>query len=135
MKKLLALVLALAFILSLSACTNKQNIGGQNNNTTNSSYGSSSGESSTPAPEYVAPQSNGTSDVNTVKITQDKALEIALKHFSLKKENVREIEVELDRERKGIVWDVDFESGNIDYSVEINSETGEIVKAEKEIDN
>lgn len=131
MKKILAFVLVLAFVLSLSACTTKENIGGKNSNNTNSSYS----ESSTPNPEYVAPQSNSTSDVNTVKITQEQALEIALKHFSLKKENVREIEVELDRERKGIVWDVDFESGNIDYSVEINSETGEIVKAEKEIDN
>ena len=137
MKKLLAIILSLIFLVSLSACTTNENVGGENsdNNGSSSYNGAFDGASSTPAPQYVAPQSGNQSDVNTAQISKDEALDIALKYFSLKKENVRDIEVELDKERKGTVWEVDFKSGNKEYSVDVNSNTGAVIKAENEIDD
>lgn len=39
---------------------------------------------------------------------------------------------ELDRERKTIVYEVEFVSGKHEYDYEVNAETGKIIKAEKE---
>ncbi len=136
MKKLSAFVLTLIFVISLSACTANKDMDGENGNAnSSSSYNQSSDASSTPAPQYTAPQSGNQSDVNTAQISKDEALDIALKYFSLKKENVRDIEVELDKERKGTVWEVDFKSGNKEYSVDVNSNTGAVIKAENEIED
>ncbi len=68
------------------------------------------------------------------KITRDQAIEKALSNAGLKKENVRGLEAELDKEHGGTYWEVDFESGNMEYSYDINAETGEILKVEKEFD-
>ena len=137
MKKLLLFLLALTLTLTFSACATTQNAG-ENNNTNSGTTSSASSDtaSSTPTPNYVAPQ-NGTQSgvVSTTKITREAALDIALTAAGLNKENIRELEIELDTENGITVWEIDFESGNMDYSYDINAETGKIVKSEKDKDN
>lgn len=136
MKKLLLFLLTIVLVLALSACATNQNASGNNGGNNNSSSSSSDITSSTPSPEYVAPSDNNQSNVTTdTKISRDKALEIALNHAGLKQENIRGLDIELDKENGVTVWDVDFESGDIDYSYDINAETGEIVKRETERDD
>ena len=79
------------------------------------------------------PQTTPPADEKTF-ITRDKAIELALNHAKLTRTQVRDLETELDRERTGVFWEVDFESGGYEYSYDINAETEAIAKAEKERD-
>ncbi len=65
-------------------------------------------------------------------IGKDKALEIALAHAKLTKDQVKEIEIELDYEYGTMIYDVEFETKEFEFEYEIDAESGEIVKAEKE---
>lgn len=66
-------------------------------------------------------------------IGKDKALEIALNDAGLAKTDVRDIEVELDREVVGTTaYEVSFEEGFDDYDYVIDAETGEILKSKKD---
>lgn len=136
MKKISLFLLTLILVFALSACTTNKNAGGNNGGNNNPSSSSSDIASSTPTPNYVAPSDNNQSNVTTdTKISRDKALEIALEAAGLKQENIRGLDIELDKENGVTVWDVDFESGEMDYSYDINAETGEIVKHETERDD
>lgn len=65
-------------------------------------------------------------------ISKSQAVEIALKAAGLKKADVAELETELDEERRVPVWEVSFETRQVEYSYEINAENGKIVKSESE---
>ena len=45
------------------------------------------------------------------------------------------MEIELDDEDGALVYEVEFKSGNMEYSYEINAATGAILKHEAELDN
>ena len=68
------------------------------------------------------------------RITPEEAVDIALKDAGLKKDAVRDLDVELDRETAGTHYDVDFESGGHDYEYEIDALSGKILQARKERD-
>ena len=59
---------------------------------------------------------------------------MALNHAGLNKTQIYDLEAEIDRERGGTYWEIDFESGNLEYSYDINAQTEEIRKLEKERD-
>lgn len=125
MKKLLTLLLATVFLFSLSACDN--NAGAADKN-------------STPAPQSTPTENQPTSTpskptVNDAKISRDKAIEIALEKAKLKKADVRDLEAELDYEKGVLVWEVDFDYQNLDYSYDINANTGAIIFEEVEKDD
>lgn len=66
-------------------------------------------------------------------IGRDAALEAALKHASLSKNDVRNIDIELDYEYGSMVYEVEFEVGTTtEYEYDINAATGEIVWYEKD---
>ena len=44
------------------------------------------------------------------------------------------LDIELDKERGSKVWEIDFEHGNMEYSYDVDSETGAITKVERERD-
>lgn len=67
------------------------------------------------------------------KITKDEAKTIALGHAGLAETDVRFYKTELDRERKIIVYEIDFDSGKYEYEYEIDADTGKVIKAQKEI--
>lgn len=64
-------------------------------------------------------------------ITLEEAINIALKDAGLTKDQVQDLDAELDRDAGVVHYDVDFEKDNKDYDYEIHAETGEILKAEK----
>ncbi len=65
-------------------------------------------------------------------IGSDAALDIALSHAKLGKNDVRNIEVELDYEYGSMVYEVEFESGAVEYEYDINAADGDIVWYEKD---
>ena len=122
MKKLLAVVLVAFFIFALAAC---DDIGEhvKNNNKINTPTQS--------ANDSTQSQNNQT-DSNI--ITRERAIELALAHAGLTEAQVYDLEAELDRERGGTYWEVDFENGTYEYSYDINAQTEEIRRLEKERD-
>lgn len=72
---------------------------------------------------------------STAVIYREKAKSIALNHAGLKEANVRELEIELDKEKGVLVYEVSFESGKYDYEYHINAVTGAIKFSEKEAEN
>ncbi len=135
MKKLSLFLFTLILLATLPACATNEKVDDNNQNGTSSSV-SSDVAPSEPSPYYVAPSDNNQSNITgDTKISKDKAIEIALNHAGLKKESVRDIDAELDREKGVTVWEIDFESGNTDYSYDINAETGGIVNYKSERDD
>ena len=67
----------------------------------------------------------------TVKITKEEAVEIALKNAGFTKDQIRDLEAELDKEDGSFHYDVEFEHNDKDYEYKIHAETGKILKAEK----
>ncbi len=63
------------------------------------------------------------------------ALDIALKHAGLVRDNVYDIEAELENERGRYIYEISFKSAGFEYDYDIDAKTGEIVKWEKEFDD
>lgn len=63
-----------------------------------------------------------------------KAKSIALNHAGVSENKVYDMEIELDEEDGMLVYEVEFKSGGMEYSYEINAATGAIVKQETEPD-
>ena len=63
-----------------------------------------------------------------------KAKAIALNHAGVSESKAYDIEIELDEEDGMLVYEVEFKSGGMEYSYEINAATGAIVKQEAEPD-
>ena len=64
-----------------------------------------------------------------------KAKSIALNHAGVSESKAYDMEIELDDEDGTLVYEVEFKSGNMEYSYEINAATGAILKHESEIDD
>lgn len=67
-------------------------------------------------------------------LSAEEAKAIALNHAGLTEADVIHLRSEYDMERGKPEWDIDFRSGDWEYDYEINAETGEILKSEKEYD-
>ena len=64
-----------------------------------------------------------------------KAKSIALNHAGVSENKAYDMEIELDDEDGTLVYEVEFKSGNMEYSYEINAATGAILKHEAELDD
>ena len=64
-----------------------------------------------------------------------KAKSIALNHAGLSENQAYDMEIELDDEDGTLVYEVEFKSGGMEYSYEINTASGAILKHETEIDD
>ena len=64
-----------------------------------------------------------------------KAKSVALNHAGVSENKAYDMEIELDDEDGTLVYEVEFKSGNMEYSYEINAATGAILKHETEIDD
>ena len=67
-------------------------------------------------------------------IGHGKAKAIALNHAGVSESKAYDMEIELDEEDGMLVYEVEFKSGGMEYSYEINAATGAIVKQEAEPD-
>ena len=64
-----------------------------------------------------------------------KAKSIALNHAGVSENEAYDMEIELDDEDGTLVYEVEFQSGNMEYCYEINAASGAILKHETEIDD
>ena len=76
-----------------------------------------------------AAQPTSSSDIGHAK-----AKAIALNHAGVSESKVYDMEIELDEEDGMLVYEVEFKSGGMEYSYEIDAATGAIVKQETEPD-
>jgi uncharacterized membrane protein YkoI len=67
-----------------------------------------------------------------VKVSKDEVKKTVLNHAGLKEAEVKGYRAELDRERGGLVYEVEFDSGKYEYDYEVSAETGKVLKSEKE---
>ena len=81
------------------------------------------------------PEKEKTKQGVTNEITAEKAKEIALNHAGLNANQVRDLDIEKDRDDGIVKYEIDFESGRMEYEYEIHAETGKILKAEKDYDD
>ncbi len=68
-------------------------------------------------------------------IGEAKAKEIAFEHAGVQSSNVRELEVERDRDNGVSLYEISFKSGGYEYEYEINAKTGSILQHERERDD
>ena len=71
----------------------------------------------------------------TGDIDHAKAKSIALNHAGVSENKAYDMEIELDDEDGTLVYEVEFKSGGMEYSYEINAATGAILKHEAELDD
>ncbi len=69
---------------------------------------------------------------NKNEISEDEAREIAVGEFNLKLEDVEFTQVDKDKDGEVLKYELEFIQGTTKYEVDINRETGEVLKAEKE---
>ena len=147
MKKLLVLALALSTLLALSACTQQKKdplpqtpsapaeskvVETQPESKPSESVAESVPNTQSNAPEASKPNTN---KEESKLISKDKAVEIALKKAGLDKKSVFDLDAELDREREGVLWEVDFETKEYEYSYDINAYDGTVVNSKREIND
>jgi uncharacterized membrane protein YkoI len=66
------------------------------------------------------------------KITGEEAYNTALKHANKTKKQAKFKKCEPDHEHGRKIYEVEFVSGGFEYEYEIDADTGEVLKAEKE---
>ena len=67
-----------------------------------------------------------------VKVDKEEVKKTVLAHAGLNEAEVKFYKAELDRERGGLVYEVEFDAGKYEYDYEVDAETGKVLKAEKE---
>ena len=80
----------------------------------------------------LTPSGANVSNSTAVAVTREEAIDKALKHVGLKKEDVKDLEVDLDTEREGVFWEINFDHKDQEFSFDINANTGEIVSSKRE---
>lgn len=89
--------------------------------------------------KYLTPDTATDTEISEKdKIAKEAALAIAIKDAGINEADVRDLDIELDKEREIFVYEIDFETYNnrqeIEYEYDINAATGEIIKKEIERD-
>ena len=90
---------------------------------------SASNETTKPSGQKPAP-SGTVQDIGYAK-----AKSIALNHAGVSENQAYDMDIELDDEDGTLVYEVEFKSGGMEYSYEINAASGAILKHETEIDD
>lgn len=85
----------------------------------------------TPAEQPTKPTPSGT----VQDIGYAKAKSIAMNHAGVSENEAYDMDIELDDEDGILVYEVEFKSGGMEYSYEINAATGAILKHETELDD
>ena len=80
------------------------------------------------SPKTTIPNTTTTENI----ITKDEAKAAVLKHAGLAESDVKRFDIELDRERNGLVYEVDFDAGKYEYEYEVDAVTGEVLRNHKE---
>ena len=97
-------------------------------------YGESTNVSNNNSSNTNKQNTNTNSNTSSNKISADKAKKIALNHANLTSSQVSYVQVEADFDDYTPSYDVEFYHNNVEYSYEINANTGNIISFEKDID-
>lgn len=89
-------------------------------------------ETSTPNTEVVIDDTTITDTSNYISI--ERALEIALENVGAAKQNIRDIDVELDYKFGQNVYEVTFDYNGYEYEYYLNPISGGIIKSFKEVE-
>lgn len=84
---------------------------------------------------FNAPQRQISADApatQTQQLSRDQAIALALQTANLDKHAVFDLEAELDREWGGLIWEVDFETREAEYSYDIHAYDGTVINAERD---
>ncbi len=73
-------------------------------------------------------------DGNQTLIGEERALSIALEYFSFTKSEVRLIKIELEEDDGILIYEVEFKQKSMEYTVEIDAVTGDILDFDKSFD-
>lgn len=68
-------------------------------------------------------------------IGEERALEIALDYFGVSKTSARVIKVKLEEEHGRMIYEVEFKVNSLEYSFEIDAETGEVLESDRSYDD
>lgn len=126
-RKIIAIVFVLCFVMLFAGCD--MSLGGimdKERNRTNDNSNSNQ------IIDSIIPEAVESLTENTA-VDREKAKEIALNHAGLKTENITGYKIELDRENGILYYDIEFDSAGYEYDYEVNAETGEIIKSQKDI--
>lgn len=75
---------------------------------------------------------NNNPPATEANVTKEEAKAIVLEHAELDASEISRYKIELDKDGRRLVYEVEFDSGRYEYDYEVNAETGKIIKAEKE---
>ena len=78
--------------------------------------------------------SSSSSSSSSKQLSRTEARDIVLKHAGLSISQVRDLEVELDKDGGKAHYDVDFDADGYEYDYEVDAQTGKILKSRKEKD-
>lgn len=79
-----------------------------------------------------SPSSSTSKPSNNNRISRDQAKKIAFKHAGVSASDVYDLEVELDREHGKWIYEVSFETDEMEYEYEINASNGKILHWEQD---
>ena len=109
-------------------------LSGQKDLTTAAPAQSGTSRPAAPQPSKPAEQAPAPSGA-AQDIGYAKAKSIALNHAGVSENEAYDMDIELDNEDGILVYEVEFKSGGMEYSYEINAATGAILKHETELDD
>ena len=122
MKKIIISVFCLIFALCLVGC-------GENEMMDDLSAGMNSAKDTV---ESTADKVTDGAMELVASITGDQAKRKAFEHAGVKEEEVKDLDVDLDRDGMTLIFEVDFKHGDTEYDYNINAMTGKILSADKQ---
>lgn len=126
MKKIISLTFVLIFALCITGCGKVSDV---------TSDAESMGESVVSDTQSDVESVASGDDINLMAgITASDARDAALKHAELEKSQVKDVDVDLERQNGKLVYEVNFESGNTEYNYVIDAETGDVISSYNEND-
>ena len=133
-KKLLALTLALGLSLVIIGCGVKDNadIGGDAHASENVSVNNSVGAEIKDDNSTASLTDSSETASSGGEISRDKAKELALSRAGVNAADVKNLEIELDRDNGVLHYDIEFDVGRVEYDLEIDAKSGEVIKFEKD---
>lgn len=123
-KRFTALVLGLSLSGLISACSNNQ--AAQNTTAAAETTGVQVEENLTTSQQTMSKSQQADSAMPATDIGVEKAKEIALEKAGIEAKDTLYIKAHLDRDDGRMEYDVEFQSGNIEYEVSVDALTGEI---------
>lgn len=134
MKRIITALFSVVIFLALIGCAaNSNNTAGNNtagNNTKSTVVASNT--SSTPVATPSTP--NSSISEPSSKITSEQAKSVAFNHAGVSEGNIRDLEVELDRDDGVLSYEIEFKADKIEYKYDIHAETGKVLRSEKDFD-